>query len=322
MTDLEAAQSAYEQVWASSDYTNVLNARYILATAMPAATQPWREFLRRCDQLLENVDPNTRWDLAGKLLGKKNGKLFGDVKPAWTEPLPPYLWTSGIGLCTSFAIATNGHASIDAAYIEYPAAHRIASKSDESQSAVVIDSGPGYAFELAEGESISNWENRSGNVWWRNGGKMIKPVNIATAEEAMKLCLDQLWKKCRCLLVLHRGPVVDACGTWGAMTMFSGFHRAFRLQETARDGFVSIRYIVFSKGSLEDLDDCMAILTDWMMLRRPLMEETAKRLLSEMLELFSDASDLWGSPRVSIAERVADDGKAHRSWPDAKFEES
>jgi len=97
------------------------------------------------------------------------------------------------------------------------------------------------------------------------------------------------------------------------MTIFSAFHRAFRLQDTAQNGFFSIQYIVFSKGTLEDLDDCMAILTDRVMLRRPIMEETAKRLLSELLELFSDVSDIWGSPRVSIAERVTDDGKAHRS---------
>jgi len=122
--------------------------------------------------------------------------LFGDVTPAWTEPLPHHLWTSGIGLCTSFAIATNENARIDPAYIRYSATHRIASKSDETKSVVVIDSGPGHAFGLAEGEIIGNWENRSGKVWWRNGGKMIEPVNIATAEDAMKPCLDQLWKRC------------------------------------------------------------------------------------------------------------------------------
>ena len=86
------------------------------------------------------------------------------------------------------------------------------------------------------------------------------------------------------------------------MTKSSAFHSAFRLQETARGGFVSFQYIVSSKGDLVDLDDCIAILPDWMMLRRPLVEGTAKHLLVELLERYTNASDLSTVPEyLSVA---------------------
>jgi hypothetical protein len=72
--------------------------------------------MQRCDRLLEEADPNTRWDLATKQLSKSNGKLLGDRKPEWNDELPRWIWDQGVGLCTAFAIAANQSLKIDATY--------------------------------------------------------------------------------------------------------------------------------------------------------------------------------------------------------------
>jgi hypothetical protein len=203
--------------------------------------------------------------------------------------------------------------------------HRMASKSDEAKSALIIDSGRGYVFELSDKEMVSNWENRSGKVWYQSSGKMIEPVTIETPEEAMKLCLDQLYKKGRYLLILHRGPVVNGCGTWGAITMFSAFHRAFKLQGPTQNGVCRIQYLVFGQGSTKDLDVCVKQLDSQLELLLSVVagEDVGFRLRSEVQDIVAQSSKLWGNPRLSLVETSENkDGKALRLWPVPRFEES
>ncbi|RYN30735.1 hypothetical protein AA0114_g12236 [Alternaria tenuissima] len=165
MNDLDAAKDASVKIWESSDYTNLLSLHHILSTNFPNANSAWEEHMQRCDRLLSKADPETRWDLATKALGKNNGKLWGDEKPEWNDELPSWLWEQGIGLCTAFAIAANQSSKIEATYNEYKGKHRNATKADvANNSAIVIDSGRGEAFHLKDDETSGDWVNTAGKV--------------------------------------------------------------------------------------------------------------------------------------------------------------
>jgi hypothetical protein len=134
----------------------------------------------------------------------------------------------------AFAIAANQSSKIEATHNEYKGKHRNATKTDiANNSAIVIDSGRGEAFQLKAEETSGDWVNTAGKVVWKD---MI-PIDVASHQDAMKLCLDQLYRKGRYVLILHRTPVKDSHGTFGAVTMFSGLHRAWRLQEPATPGY-------------------------------------------------------------------------------------
>jgi hypothetical protein len=280
--------------------------------------------MRRCDELVKGDDPIARWESAVKLLGGKKGKLFGGEKPEWNDPLPKHLWSQGTGQCTSFSVAINQLSGIGAEYVEYQATHRLANKIDSQNSALIIDSGRTYAFQLDSGKQIENWENRDGKVYFQSGNKSLEPMKVTSHEEAMKLCLDQLFRKGRYLLILHRGPVVDGCGTWGAITMFSAFHRALKLQEPTQDGLCRIQYLVFGQGGTKDLDVRVKHLDSQLELLLSVVagEDVGFRLRSEVQDIVAQSSKLWGNPRLSLVETLENkDGKTLRLWPVARFEE-
>jgi hypothetical protein len=137
----------------------------------------------------------------------------------------------------------------------------------------------------------------------------------------MKLCLDQLFRKGRYVLILHRTPVKDGQGTFGAVTMFSGLHRAWRLQEPANPGFVSIRYIVFGGGSQQQKNTCHDVVCQHLQTHQSFRGDMRDRLVSHVLEIFAQAAQLWGNPMLSLRAELLDDGKVLRAWPGPRFEE-
>jgi hypothetical protein len=215
--------------------------------------------MQRCDRLLEKADPNTRWDLATKALGKSNGKLLGDKKPEWNDELPRWLWGHGVGLCTAFAIAANQSSKIEATYNEYKGKHRNATKTDIANNSAIVT---------------------------------------------------------------HRTPVEDSQGTFGAVTMFSGLHRAWRLQEPATPGYVYIRYIVFGGGSLEQKETCDSVVSKHLTTLQFAgdMTHMRDRVFSQVLDIFAQATKLWGNPMLSIRAELLNDGKVLRAWPSPRYE--
>jgi hypothetical protein len=213
--------------------------------------------MQRCDQLLEKADPNTRWDLATKALGKSNGKLLGAEKPEWNDDLPRWLWDQGVGLCTAFAIAANQSSKIDETYNEYKGKHRNATKTDIANNSAII---------------------------------------------------------------IRRAPVKDSQGTFGAVTMFSGLHRAWRLQEPATPGFVSISYIVFGGGSLQQKETCHNVVSQHWKTIQSSEGDMRDRVVSQVLEIFAQTTQFWGNPMLSIRAGLLDDGKVLRAWPSSRYE--
>jgi hypothetical protein len=120
----------------------------------------------------------------------------------------------------------------------------------------------------------------------------MNPIEVASHEEAMRLCLDQLYRKERYIFILHRKPVVESQGQFGSATMFSGLHRACRLQEPAPDKTVSIRYVSFGGGSLEDKEMCYKVVSGHMMSLRSLSGYVRERLFAEVMEIFTQALSL------------------------------
>jgi hypothetical protein len=75
----------------------------------------------------------------------------------------------------------------------------------------------------------------------------MNPIEVASHQNAMKLRLDQLYSKGPYVLILHHTAVEVSQRRLGSVTVFSGLHRAWRLQEPATGGNVAIRYVVFGE---------------------------------------------------------------------------
>ncbi|KAF1836882.1 hypothetical protein BDW02DRAFT_628445 [Decorospora gaudefroyi] len=220
-------------------------------------------------------------------------------------------------LCTAFAIAANQSSQIGGSYSEYKGKHRNAIKLDVTNgSAVVIDSGRGAALQLEAGERSGDWHNTAGKVSWRE----MTPVEVAFHEDAMRLCLDQMFRRRRYVLIFHRDLVVDDRGEFGSLTVFLGFHRAFRLQQPALDNCISFWYVCPGGGSYKELHECNKAVTGHLYSLRSL-GEVRERLTSEVDEIFAQATNLWRYPRVPFAETSIDNGKVLREWPVPRFEE-
>ncbi|RYN16613.1 hypothetical protein AA0115_g12265 [Alternaria tenuissima] len=239
MNNLDGAKNASVNTWESSDYTDLPSLDYIITTNFPTAKSAWEDYMQRCNRLLEKADPNTRWDLATKALGKSNGKLLSDKKPEWNDELSRWLWDQGVGLCTAFAIAANQSSKIEATYNEYKGKHRKATKTD-----------------------IAN----------------------------------------------------------NSATMFSGLHRAWRLQEPATPGFVSIRYIVFGRGSQQQKEICHNVVSQHLETVQSSEGEMRDRVVSRVLEVFAQATQHWGNPMLSLRAELLVDGKVLRAWPSSRYE--
>lgn len=152
----------------------------------------------------------------------------------------------------------------------------------------------------------------------------IITTNFPTAKSAwedyMELCLDQLYRKARYVLILHRTPVKDSHGTFGAVTMFSRLHRAWRLQEPTILGFVSIRYIVFGGGSQQQKEICYNVVSQHLETVQSSEGEMRDRVVSRILEVFAQATQLWGNPMLSLRAELLVDGKVRHAWPSSRCE--
>jgi hypothetical protein len=91
------------------------------------------------------------------------------------------------------------------------------------------------------------------------------------------------------VIILHRTPVKDSHGTFGAVTMFSGLHRAWRLQEPSIPGYVFIRYIVFGGGSMEQKETCHDAVSRHLKTLQA-AGDVRDRILSRVLETFAQAT--------------------------------
>jgi hypothetical protein len=91
------------------------------------------------------------------------------------------------------------------------------------------------------------------------------------------------------VIILHRTPVKDSHGTFGAVTMFSGLHRAWRLQEPSIPGYVFIRYIVFGGGSREQKETCHDAVSRHLKTLQA-AGDVRDRVLSQVLETFAQAT--------------------------------
>jgi hypothetical protein len=100
------------------------------------------------------------------------------------------------------------------------------------------------------------------------------------------------------VLILHRTPVKDSHSTFGAVTMFSGLHQAWRLQEPATPGFVSIRYIVFGGGSQQQKDTCHNVVSQYLETLQSSGGDMRDRIVSQVLEIFAQATELLGKHDV------------------------
>lgn len=149
----------------------------------------------------------------------------------------------------------------------------------------------------------------------------MDPIEVASHQDAMKLCLDQLYRKGRYVLILHRKPVEDNHGTFGAVTMFSGLHRAWRLQQPANPGFVSIRYVVFGGGSPQQKETCHDFVSEHLETLQSSEGDMRDKTVSHVLEIFAQAAQLWGNPMLSLRAELLDDSKVLRAWPSPRFEE-
>jgi hypothetical protein len=101
--------------------------------------------------------------------------------------------------------------------------------------------------------------------------------------------------------------MVEGKGEFGSNTIFSGRHRALRLQLPAADKFVTIRYIVFDTKNLKDEKTGFKALEMHLASPRSPKGDVRDRLLSELMKIFDAAMELWGSPTLSLAESVLDE---------------
>ncbi|KAF2820799.1 hypothetical protein CC86DRAFT_411622 [Ophiobolus disseminans] len=320
MEDLDAAKATFVDVWASSDYTNVLSLKHILNTNFLGEETAWTEYMQRCDRRIKEVDPRKRWAAAEtELYGKTKSKywFFGEEPAQWTKPLPENLWSQGTGQCTAFAVRVNQSLNIGGTYNEYPRQHRNASKMDSaSKATIIIDAGYGEAFQLQDGESKDACTNVLGKVKWRG----TDPVEVASHEEAMNCCLNQLVKKGRYALVLHRKPIVDTEMTFGANTTFSGPHQALRLQEPTENGQVTVHLIIFgASGSPTDKEDCLNLLSTHLRSLGTAPGAVRSALCAEIINIFEQASSHWGNPKLAVPVEVADSNDKLRAWPFPEF---
>jgi hypothetical protein len=102
--------------------------------------------------------------------------------------------------------------------------------------------------------------------------------------------------------------------------MFSGLHRAWRLQEPATPGFVPICYIVFGGGSLQQKETYHNVVSQHLKTLQSSEGEMRDRVVSQVLEIFAQALQLWENPMLSIRVELLDDGKVLRAWPSSRYE--
>lgn len=100
-------------------------------------------------------------------------------------------------------------------------------------------------LDAAKDASVKNW--RLEQHCWEGRVERHEPIEVASHQNAMKLRLDQLYWKEPYVLILHHTAVEDSQRRLGSVTVFSGLHRAWRLQEPATGGNVAIRYVVFGE---------------------------------------------------------------------------
>ncbi|KAB2107033.1 hypothetical protein AG0111_0g4729 [Alternaria gaisen] len=177
-------------------------------------------------------------------------------------------------------------------------------------------------LDATKNASVNTWE--SSDCTNHLSLHHIIATNFPTAKSAwedyMELCLDQLYRKARYVLILHRTPVKDSYGTFGAVTMFSGLHRAWRLQEPTTPGFVSIRYIVFGGGSQQQKEICHNVVSQHLETLQSSEGEMRDRVVSRVLEVFAQATQLWANPMLSLRAELLVDGKVLRAWPSSRYE--
>jgi hypothetical protein len=107
------------------------------------------------------------------------GKMIATIhrlgQAKWEDVFPEFLWEGGNGLCTSFAIAVNETAELDAKYVDYRNTHRAAHKVEEDKSVLVVDSTAGKVVSLDNGELLEKWLNIYGKVKW---DKVLFPLQF------------------------------------------------------------------------------------------------------------------------------------------------
>ncbi|KAF2123814.1 hypothetical protein P153DRAFT_391241 [Dothidotthia symphoricarpi CBS 119687] len=317
---LEVANQKYLEVWQNSVYSNVVMMRYIVGRIFLESSTPWDDFFTTCDlRVRTGIDQDQWWSRATELASAKKPIFFGPEKekPVWDEIIPDNLWLGGNGLCTSFTIAVNEESGLKANYTNYET-HRAAHKvNKETKSTTLIDSSAGYAFEMEEDEEVGTWQNqgksapiwvnRNGDIFWKNR----TPKAVENSNEAMKICLNQLYKTARYGLVLYRKISCNK-GIFAQKIQFSPLHRVFKLVTEPKDEECTVQYIESGAEKSNDMSACYKLL------RMFNTGDESNPVFQEILEIFYAARMHWGYPSLSKIELIPD-ASALQSWPNPVY---
>jgi hypothetical protein len=138
----------------------------------------------------------------------------------------------------------------------------------------------------------------------------MKPEPVADRNEALRVCLDQLFATAGYTITLYRCLKEDGLGDWREVEGFSPLHKAMKLLKPAHAENYTLQYIVFGmEGDVEDKKVCYDKLVN---------QPGGKEVLSVYyvnLEIFGAACKHWGLPRLSEAVTVDSTSRPLASWP-------
>ncbi|KAF2111146.1 hypothetical protein BDV96DRAFT_666359 [Lophiotrema nucula] len=304
---IERTEEIYLQEWSHSVYSNFAMLRHVLDHLHSESPSPWIELFMANEKQIthsKKTDTMTDWEKASHMMKQKKSlfKVYTALPSNIT--IPEKLWKHGNGLCTSFAIAVNEIAGTEAKYIDYKRQHRAAHRTLDNDAVLVIDSGALKAFEIADGETASKWENiGKGQVTWAQA----KKYQYCDREAAMMACFAQLWSKATIGITFYR-EMINGKAEFGRMIQFSPRHKSYKLLDKGMDNLYNMQYVVFGDGNSTETPACYLRFLQYAMTG---FEAADRFAVAEMVDVFATATELWGPPRFSKMHHVS---QIH-DWP-------